>query len=601
MLGRVTDSIQFALLGPLQATRAGRPLDLGPRRQCALLSVLLCQPNRATQPDALLRGVWDDEVPASGQRLISTYVYRLRRVLGGAPEIVRTRDGYQLRVAAAELDTVQFAAAVERSREQRAQGCLAKARATLSDALALWRGEPFAGLPGPVLAAERVRLEEGRLTALEQRAELDLRCGDGDLGACELRALRVRYPLRERLAALLMIALYRTGRQAEALSVYTDTDTRLRAELGVQPGRELAEVHRAVLCDDEEALGELGGQPVRAVGAASAHRRDDLPAGPPVLAGRTRELAALTENRPDRPEAAVTAVDGMPGVGKTALVLRAAARLRPRHPGGRFYLDLRAHRPGHPPMYPDEALRRLLTAAGHALEGIPDEVEERAAMWRDTAADRGVLLVLDDADCTAQVRPLLPSAAGCTVLVAGRRRLPALPAGRVLSLPPLGPAEGRDMLAGVLGHERLGREADAVRELVRCCGGLPALLAGVAGRLRHRRSLTVADVLARLRRPGGLLRIARADGRGDSWLDPSWLRLGDGERQALRRLVAGAEEPARLPDAVTDSLVDANLLEETVGGRPEVHPLIAAYVAAQPVRLPVGTGSIADEPFAERR
>ncbi|WP_165777506.1 AfsR/SARP family transcriptional regulator [Amycolatopsis antarctica] len=584
----MTDSIKFALLGPLQATRSGDPLDLGPRRQCALLSVLLCRANQVVPTDALLRGVWDDEFPPSGARLISTYVYRLRRVLGaaGTPEIERTRGGYLLRLDSGDLDTVRFGAAVDEAKEHSAAGRPEQARACLDTALELWRGDPFAGLPGPLLAAERLRLGEQRLAALEHRAELSLRCGEGDLGAAELRSLRVQHPLRERLAALLMIALYRGGRQAEALAVYTETDGRLREELGVQSGHELASVHQAVLRGDDAALGDLGApaERRREAVAADTRRRDDLPAGPAHFVGRTRELEALAaRRRRPRTSANVTVVDGMPGVGKTAFVLEVAARLRNRHPGGRFHLDLRAHRPGRTAMHPDEALRRLLTAAGHCAADLPDCVEERAALWRHTAAERGVLLVLDDAECTEQVRPLLPSAPNCTVLVAGRRSLPALPAGAALSLAPLDEAAATSLLTHGAGGDRVAREPDAVARLVKACDGSPALLTAIAGRMRHRGTLTFAAMAERVAAPGGLMRITPADARGlDSLLDPSWLRLTVAEQCALRDLAGHGDAAAAPPrPAVLDSLAEANLVEDTATGGYRLHPLVEAYVSEQ--------------------
>jgi len=595
----VTDSTQFALLGTLAATRSGRPLNLGPRRQCALLAVLLCQPNQVVRTDVLMRAVWDDECPASGPRLVSTYVYRLRRVFGGVggrPEIESIYGGYRLRLESGGLDTVRFAAGVARARDQRANGRLDDARASLAEALSLWRGEPFSGLPGPALAAERLRLEEERLAALELRAELDLRCGTGDLGAGELRALSGRYPLREHLAALLMTALYRSGRQADALSVYADTTNRLRTELGVRPGKELANVHQAVLRGDDAALGDMGDPPNgRDVVRSTGRGRDDLPAGSAHFAGREREIGTVMSGvRFGRTSASVTAIDGMPGVGKTALVLEVAARLRARHPGGRYYLDLHAHRPGGTAMHPHQALRCLLAAAGHPPGALPDGVEERAALWRDTVAGRGVLLVLDDVECTDQVLPLLPSAPDCTVLVAGRRRLPALSATTVLSLAPLDVPGGRALLGRAIGEGRAGREPQCVRDLVESCGGLPALLADAAGRLRHRPSLTVADLVARLRRPGGLLRLAPADARGvDALLDPSWLRLGDAEQRALRTLAVASgtvREPA--PAEVMEALVEANLVEEPAAGGYRLHPLIEAYVEGQFARAQAGTAAL---------
>lgn len=534
--------------------------------------MLLCQPNQVVGTAALLTGVWGEEYPSSGHGLIATYVYRLRRLLGETPEIEHTRAGYRLRMDVANLDTARFAAGVERARAHQVQARLIDARTELGQALSLWRGDPYCGLPGPALAAERARLTEARLSALEQRAELELRCGEGDLGVSELQGLRERFPLRERLAALLMIALYRNGRQAEALAVFRNTDARLREELGVEAGHELTTMHQAILRGDEVTISERAGSAVQAPAVPTP--RDDLPTEPPHFTGRSRELAAVVGS-PQKGATAVVAIDGSPGIGKTALLRLAAIKLRSAHPAGRFHLDLRGHRVNASPMLPVEALRRLLVAAGHRGEDLPADVDERAALWRATTSAGPVLLVLDDVSCTSQVLPLLPSASGTTVLLASRNKLPALPATRTLPLPPLNADEGEALLARLVGARRVNAERAAARRLVQGCGGSPALLVAVAGRLRHRSIVSFGDLAERSEEPDGLLVLARVEDRDAAdLLEPSWSRLCDSQRQNLITLA----RDGGVSSAEAQPLLDANLVTETASGSLFLPPLVAAFV-----------------------
>lgn len=584
----MTDSIRFALLGPLRATRGHEALDLGTRRQNAVLAGLLVTPNQVVSSEALLHGIWGEDCPPSGSRLLATYVYRLRRILdGGGAVIEQLCGGYRLRVDANELDTAEFDEALARAREHREAERHAEARADLTAALRLWRGEPMTGLPGRLLDAERSRWREKRLQALEQRAELGLRCGQSDLAVTELTELRGEEPLREHVAALLMTALYRTGRKCEALSVYADINSRLRTELGIEPGSELSRIHDQVLRGDDEAMG-LGAPAAPVAAPVSAGYRDDLPLGTPRFTGRTRELAHVVTEPDEDTTARIIAVDGMPGVGKTAFILEAAARMRARHTDGRFHLDLRSQHPDEAPLPAGEALRCLLSAAGHRAGDLPESVDERAALWRSAVAGRRVLLVLDDADTADQVVPLLPSTPGCTVLVASRHRLCTLPAVLTVRLRPLDAADSEAMLASIVGRQRIEREKAEVGRVIESCGGLPELLAGIAGRVRLG-VVTFADLASELSCPGGLAHLAPTGFRDiEAMLGPGWERLAPAEQHALHALAVSGDPG---PPATMESLARANLVDEPHDGRYRLHPAVREFARSRRARLtPVATG-----------
>ena len=247
--------LRLRALGPVTATVGDRPLDLGPNRQLALLSVLVCRLNTPVAAPALLTAVWGDEPPVSGGKVVATYVHRLRGLLAAAPEaaapvIEHGRHGYTLRHDPGCVDVARFTGLVRAALADRAVGRPAAALAGARAALALWGGDPFGSLPGPALAAERARLHELRLSALATRLELELAAGGSAGLLAELHGLHVEHPLHERFTCLLMTALHRCGRPADALAAHARTARQLDHELGVPPGPELRDHRRAVLTRD---------------------------------------------------------------------------------------------------------------------------------------------------------------------------------------------------------------------------------------------------------------------------------------------------------------------------------------------------------------
>ncbi|HZB50638.1 MAG TPA: AfsR/SARP family transcriptional regulator, partial [Mycobacteriales bacterium] len=423
--------MDFRLLGPLEVADAGERVALGGAQPEKALAALLLAGGRVVPLAELVDTLWDGDPPPTATHQVHKVVAGLRRRLPGA--IVTDGPGYRIVLAGSTLDADGFTAlAAERTVP------------ALTAALALWRGPALAGIDSRALRTRAVGLDERRLAAAETLADLRLAAGQAAEVAAGLPALVAAHPLRETLRARLMVALYRCGRQAEALAVYAQTRALLAGELGLEPGPELARVHRQVLRADP-ALGPPAGPPW---GPCT------LPYDLPDFAGRGADL--------DRLRAAgtvvITAIDGMAGVGKTALAVHAAHRLAPDHPDGQLFCDLHGHTPGGPPLAPEVALERLLRMLGMAPEAIPDGLDQRAARWRAELSGRRVLVVLDNAASAAQVRPLLPGSPTCRTLVTSRRRLGMVEGATVLSLDVLPPAEAVALFAAVAGRDRAAAE-----------------------------------------------------------------------------------------------------------------------------------------------
>jgi DNA-binding SARP family transcriptional activator len=504
--------VEFGVLGPLQVDGGNAPLA---GKQRVVLATLLLRANRVVPVDALIDAVWDDAPPASARTTLQGHVKRLRQDadVQVAGRVVTRPPGYLITVADGELDLDRFTGLCDRARPLADQGDWRGASGLFGEALALWRGEPLADVPSAVLErSEAPRLAELRMRAVESRVEMDLRLGRHAGLVAELRRLVSAEPLREGLHGQLMLALYRCGRQAEALQVFRAIDRRLRGELGIAPGPELSRLHQRILTADP-SLAE-GVTPVVGQVAADAVTLTADPAAvaPPVVpaqlpadtvdfTGRDEQVAmlcGLLATPPDRarPGAVViSAVAGMGGIGKTALAVHAAHRLRYRFPDGQLYVSLRG---ATSPLPPSEVVARFLRDLGDRDAAIPAGEEERAARYRSVLAGRKVLVVLDDARDAAQVRPLLPGSAGCAVIVTSRNMLPDLPGAAPLGLGVLGPDEALALFSAIIGAARAAAEPDATARVLACCAGLPLAIRVAGGRLASRPAWTVAQLAARL-------------------------------------------------------------------------------------------------------
>jgi DNA-binding SARP family transcriptional activator/tetratricopeptide (TPR) repeat protein len=590
-----TCRVEFGLLGSLTCRRAGRTLELGPPRQQALLAVMLVQGGRTVSGSDLLDAVWGDELPATGTRVLPPYVYRLRRCLGDAADvIVRDGPGYRAAVTPDQLDLTEFDQLADAGQDELMAGNTEAAVDLLRRAAELWRDEACAGLPGPFLARWRTGVGARRRQVVERRIAADLDLGRHAEVIAELVTLVAREPGSEPLAEMLMLAQHRCGRQADALAVHRRLRSVLAREFGVEPNIRIQTLQQMILRGDPEPGAADGGAAGRAVGVFREREgRTQLPRLSTDFVGRRAELAeivAVVDSAAGGPASPVIAIDGMAGVGKTALAVAAAHRLGRRHPDGFLFLDLHGHTPDRAPVPPVDALETLLRAIGET-RALPPDLEERAALWRAGSHGRRLLLVLDNVLDAGQVEPLLPAEPRCVTLVTGRERLPGLHVAHALSLGVLPEADACDLLLGALGET--GVDPSAARDMVRGWGRLP--LAILIGARRCRAfSGTPGDTVA----PDAGQDTAVADpGAGERTVRAafalSYDHLSDGERRTFRRLAAApgpdvdmyaaAALTACTPDAAAgllERLVDANMLQQPAPGRFRFHDLLRAYAGA---------------------
>jgi len=632
--------LRVGVLGPVTVWREGHELGAGQPRQLAVLGVLASRANRVVSRGELVDAVWGEEPPASAENGIYTYVAGLRRVLepdghdGGSTRprrgpglvLVSSGGGYLLRLGPGGLDAGHFEACLDRARGLRATGDSDGAAWAVNEALALWRGQPFAGVPGPFAEAERQRLAELRTTAAEERADLMLDLGQHVAAVPELAALTAEHPLRERARGLLMVALYRSGRQAEALRAFRDARERLADELGISPGAELTRLHERLLAMDpaldapaarraEHAQAPAGpaasppaGAPAAAAPALSAALAPcpaQLPPEPSGFAGRALELGwlhALLPGQQPAPDGApqaspVVLITGTAGVGKTTLAVRFARQAGPLFPDGQLYVNLRGFDPASAPTLPGMALYWFLGALGVPARHVPSAVEAQSALLRTLLGGRRMLLLLDNAHDAEQVRPLLPGSPGGMVVVTSRSQLTGLvvDGARALPLDVLDGAEAAELVAGRLGAQRAAGESTAVAELVGHCAGLPLALSVTCARAAARPGMRLADLAAELADARGRLDALRT---GEAATDLravfSWSadKLSHQAGRMFRLLgvhhgpdISAAAAASLAAVTLTEAraalaeLTRASLLTESPAGRFGCHDLLRAYSA----------------------
>jgi DNA-binding SARP family transcriptional activator len=640
------------VLGPVGLDEPGQVADMGSVKQRLVLAALLVDAGRLVTVSDLVDRLWDDDPPPEARKIVYSHVSRVRRVLEqaeGPVRLDRLTGGYLLQVDPDQVDIHRFQRLVERARQEQRDDD--EQAALLRAALELWRGGPLAGLPGAWAAAVRARWLSQHADASVQWARAELRLDNHEAALDQLldrlRGLMGEHPLAEPLAVELMRALHLAGRDAEALAEYDVIRSRLADELGADPGPELQALHQAILRGElerpvpavrpvrpvqavENAQTVRAVRRVRKVGSArpdrpkavlrarGAPRARGRPAQLPMdvdgFAGRDRELAgldAILARASDQPASTLVAVlTGMAGVGKTALAVHWAHQVRHRFPDGQLYVNLRGFDPGGPAISPGEAVRALLDGLGADPARIPVGLEAQAGLYRSLLASRRVLVVLDNAKDAEQVRPLLPGAPGCLVIVTSRNDLTGLLAAhgaRPLSLDLLTLGEARRLLALRLGEDRVSAEPDAADEIITGCARLPLALTLVAARAASHPGYSLATLAGELREfPGSLDAFDSGDPATDlravfSW---SYQALSADAARLFRLLglpagpdttaVAAASLAAIAPRKgrrLLAELTRAHLLTEHTPGRHTQHDLVRAY-AAELVQ--------ATEPDAER-
>ncbi|WP_238598593.1 AfsR/SARP family transcriptional regulator [Saccharothrix sp. ALI-22-I] len=575
----VEGGVRYRLLGPVAAHVDGEPVRLGGPKQRAVLAALLLNANRVVSEEQLIGLIWDGEPPTSARGQLQVRIWELRKLLGRTA-IVRRLPGYLIEVGPGQLDVQVFSDEVAAARADLAEGRVDAGVARLRAALALWEGPVLGGVTEALLDQESRLLEDRRLAAVEDLFDAELRAGRHAAVIGELRRVCGEYPFRERLQATLMLALHRSGRTPEALAAYAQTRRRFTDELGIEPGRELQELHVQVLQGDEPA-------------SAPVARPAQLPHDVRGFTGRQAELARLDD-------AGIWVITGAAGVGKTALAVHWARRVRDRFPDGQLYVDLRGFDADHEPVPPAIALAQLLRALGQ--QRLPSEVDELAALYRTVLADREVLVLLDNARDAEQVTPLLPPSG--MVLVTSRHRLGDLVAhrgARLLPLTVLPAADSRALLTEVLGLPQSpgpsssgpsgsAECSDSLDELARLCGHLPLALRIAAANLGS--EPRVDELVAELRTDP--LTGLTVDGADESPLTRafgvSYAALTPGSQRLFRLLglVPGADFTPRVAAALLDvpvpaagrllhRLAAAHLVEQHGPGRFRFHDLVRDY------------------------
>ncbi|TSB24918.1 AfsR/SARP family transcriptional regulator [Streptomyces benahoarensis] len=605
--------MEFRLLGAVSVVTEVGELPLGPAKRRSLLAALLLRPNHPVPVEALTDALWDQMPPPRARSVIQGHVSRLRSLLTEAGagmygvELVTQGAAYVLRMPESLLDAHRFEELVALARGQRVVG---DAVAMYQEALALWQGPALTGAyrSAPLQAAAQA-LEELRLTAVELLAGAYTQVGEYARAASLLRAEAAAQPLRESLSAALIRTLQRAGRRSEALDWFHRTRQLLAEELGVGPGRELADAYAVVLRGDGDPAAPVAAtapappDPQAAPAPAHPGTADLLPRMPRGFHGRADELTALS--RAAAGEAPVCLVTGPAGVGKTALVVHWAHRNRDRFPGGLLYADLRGFSDTRE-VEPAEVMRDFLLALGVAPRRIPESASGASALFRSLAADRQLLVVLDNAPGSAQVQELLPGGARCVTVVTSRHRLPALiasDAARPVPVDVLGPEDSAALLAAVLGEERVRAEAGAARRLAELCGGLPLALRVAAARLTDQPEWSLSTLSGELSDESRRLALLDVEDTGvraalrltvrrlPADAAHHFAHLGRHPGTHVDRYAAAAlaaTDPATA-EAALDRLAAAHLVTRTAPDRWTLHDLVRLYARgldADPDTLP---------------
>jgi DNA-binding SARP family transcriptional activator len=599
------NGLDFRLLGPLEVLLHGKLIDIGAARQQIVLAMLLLGANRTVSVSRLIEALWDDDPPSTAKGQVQICVSALRRqltVAGGCPAIVTRPAGYLISAPDDALDVRRFEALAANGAAAAAEHRPEEAVQLLRAGLSLWRGLAATGVDSRVVQVSATRLNESRVAAMENCLELELQLGRHHDVIGELRELVAEYPLRERLHGHLMLALYRSGRQAEALESFRLARVVLMEELGLDPSEQLRSLEQAILVNDRSlglpetiragvAHGGFGGVPVpRQLPGATA----DFAGRQDVLDRVLAMLSAAPDDRVGKQHVPVVALTGKGGVGKTALAVRIAHLLRDQYPDGQLFASL--HDGNGQPKSPAGQLELFTRSFGISPAVLPNGLEDLTGMYRSWLAERRILIVLDDAAGLGQVVPLLPGSPTCAVIITSRHRLSGLHCSH-FEIDALDEGSSLELLASVIGADRIRAEADAARALVGLCEHLPLALRIVAAKIAARPHWRVSQMVRRL--ADDKRRLDELDLEGVSvraTISLSCESLDEDTRRLFLRIsLLGASDFASwigaplldteigVAEELLDNLVDARLVDARVRDdgsvRFQLHDLVRIYAA----------------------
>ncbi|MFI6741953.1 BTAD domain-containing putative transcriptional regulator [Nonomuraea sp. NPDC050451] len=584
---------RFRVLGPVELqSETGHVVLTG--KQGALLTILLLSANRVVSVQRLAESLWGVPLPSSPSSRVRMLISDLRKTCAAAgKDLIRTqRPGYVVRLAPDQLDLTRFLDGVAQARKAASGGDPETAVTRYDEALSLWHGAPLVGIDGSFVQAEVARLEELRLEAVEERGSAMLMTGRHAEAVTELTAVVADHPLRESAHGQLMLALHRSGRRADALAVYRRLRERISEELGLEPERELQQLHQRILTSDTTP------EPQPHAMVSPIPRQ--LPAPPPHFVGRERERAELDRLARDRTRnsVAIAAISATGGMGKTSLALHWAHDNIDLFPDGQLYVNLHGFDPSSDPLPAHVALRHFLGSLGVPAAVIPAGEEAQAGLYRSLVADRRLLVVLDNARDVAQVEPLLPGSPDCVVVITSRNRLPGLNATRgasLIGLDALTPAETRRLLGRHLGESRIGADPDSAAALVEHSGGLPLAISVLSARAAMHPGFPLSVLAEELSSPATRLdALQTGDLNADlrAAFKSSYEALHPGTARlfallglapwpdiSLRSAAALAGLPGSRTKVLLRHLEAANLTQQHRPGRYRTHDLVRLYSA----------------------
>ncbi|TDQ00469.1 AfsR/SARP family transcriptional regulator [Labedaea rhizosphaerae] len=596
--------MQLRILGAVELLAGRLPVKVGGPREHIVLAALALNVNRVTSIEHLIDAVWDDQPPSTARGQIQGCVSALRKLFSESdqPDAISTRSaGYVLNLGPEDLDSEHFGQLVAQARVEADAERSEEAADTLRTALDLWRGPALDGVRSELVRRGAAKLEDARLSAIDERVRLDLELGRHREIIGELRALSAEYPLREQIYCFLALALYRSGMPAEALETCRRARKTLINEMGIEPGQELRELAQALLNRSPSLDVPAGNNRTNQKDQHASPRQ--LPSSIADFIGREHQVVEITKflANPESTHSArfavpVAVISGRGGIGKSTLALRVAHELSDAYPDGHIYVDL--HGPGGSATVP-ALLARFLRALGVSGSGIPTDTEERAELYRSKLAGKRLLLVLDDVTCESQVRALLPGSPSCAVIVTSRRRLCGLAGAHPVELDAFDELASMELLARIVGDARLQAEPEAARELVKYCGGLPVALRIAGARLASRPHWRIAQLARRLK--DEVHRLDEFSHQGlelRSSIGLSYRSLTEPAQRLFRlmSLIQAPDFPAWAAAALLDmdltdaedlleSLVDAQMLDTVQGPtdrtRYRFHDLIRVFAKEQ--------------------